>query len=272
MAEAARRARDDGGDSRPRGRGGEKLCRKMSGSGPRTTTAPGRSSSPVRTRRSRSAAPRPRASAPDERSASRSRARSTARSSHARPTGSGRRSKACASRARRRPSCPRSRRRSSLRRTSGLRRSAHRPGALHAGRDRVIRGGVTTFVEVGPGNVLSGLVNESTRRQDHSVNNVESRKRAEEALTRQDRRVLLSRGEDRARHGGLARHRPRDRQGAGARRRHGRRLVPERGGQRESLANEIGGRTVQADVSERTPRPRSSRRPATSTSSSTTPA
>jgi [acyl-carrier-protein] S-malonyltransferase len=49
----------------------------------------------------------------------------------------------------------------------------------------LIRGGATTFVEVGPGNVLSGLVRRIDRGvRTVSVNTVESLERAQEALTR----------------------------------------------------------------------------------------
>lgn len=49
----------------------------------------------------------------------------------------------------------------------------------------LMRGGVTTFVEVGPGNVLSGLVRRIDRGvRTISVNTVESLDRAQEALSR----------------------------------------------------------------------------------------
>jgi [acyl-carrier-protein] S-malonyltransferase len=47
----------------------------------------------------------------------------------------------------------------------------------------LIQDGVTTFVEVGPGNVLSGLVKRIDRGvQALSINDLESLQRAEEAL------------------------------------------------------------------------------------------
>ncbi|MBA3375677.1 MAG: ACP S-malonyltransferase, partial [Actinobacteria bacterium] len=49
----------------------------------------------------------------------------------------------------------------------------------------LIRSGATTFVEVGPGNVLSGLVRRIDRGvKTISVNTVESLDRAQEALSR----------------------------------------------------------------------------------------
>lgn len=49
----------------------------------------------------------------------------------------------------------------------------------------LVKGGVTTFVEVGPGNVLSGLVRRIDRSvKTISVNTVDSLDRAQEALTR----------------------------------------------------------------------------------------
>jgi [acyl-carrier-protein] S-malonyltransferase len=49
----------------------------------------------------------------------------------------------------------------------------------------LIRSGATTFVEVGPGSVLSGLVKRIDRGvKTISVNTVESLERAQEALTR----------------------------------------------------------------------------------------
>ncbi len=49
----------------------------------------------------------------------------------------------------------------------------------------LIRSGATTFVEVGPGNVLSGLIRRIDRGvKTISVNTVESLDRAQEALSR----------------------------------------------------------------------------------------
>jgi [acyl-carrier-protein] S-malonyltransferase len=49
----------------------------------------------------------------------------------------------------------------------------------------LIRSGATTFVEVGPGNVLSGLVRRIDRGvKTMSVNSLESLERAQEALAR----------------------------------------------------------------------------------------
>jgi [acyl-carrier-protein] S-malonyltransferase len=49
----------------------------------------------------------------------------------------------------------------------------------------LIRSGATTFVEVGPGNVLSGLVKRIDRGvKTMSVNSIESLERAQEALAR----------------------------------------------------------------------------------------
>jgi [acyl-carrier-protein] S-malonyltransferase len=49
----------------------------------------------------------------------------------------------------------------------------------------LIRSGATTFVEVGPGNVLSGLVKRIDRGvKTMSVNSLESLERAQEALAR----------------------------------------------------------------------------------------
>ena len=115
----------------------------------------------------------------------------------------------------------------------------------------LIRGGATTFVEVGPGNVLSGLVRRIDRGvKTISVNTVESLDRAQEALVGELRRVLLPRGQERARDGRLARDRPRDREGARPRRRVV--VVSYRTGneEAEALAAEIGGRAIQSDVSD----------------------
>ena len=143
------------------------------------------------------------------------------------------------------------------------RRPADRAGALHAGRARADAEGVKMFVEVGPGNVLSGLAEaDRPQRQGDLGQRPASLRSCEETLSRRravSRAVLLARRQDRARHRRLARDRPRDRARAGARRRVGRRRLPlgrRRG--RGASPQEIGGRAVQADVSdpEQAKRPR----------------
>ena len=66
------------------------------------------------------------------------------------------------------------------------RRPADRARAVHAGGDASSSArGATTFVEVGPGNVLSGLVKRIDRGvKTMSVNSLESLERAQEALAR----------------------------------------------------------------------------------------
>ena len=105
----------------------------------------------------------------------------------------------------------------------------------------LIKEGVHTFVEVGPGNVLSGLV----KRIDRSVKTVsvstpEELDKLEETLALPERRSL-ARGQDRPRHRRLARHRACDRARARARRRG--RHVGYRSGkdEAEAVARETGG-------------------------------
>ena len=91
--------------------------------------------------------------------------------------------------------------------------------------------GVKTFVEVGPSNVLSGLVKRIDRSvKAISVNNLESLKKLKEQLSFAE--FCSLEGKTRARHRRLARHRPGDRARAGAGRRGGRRRLPVGAGTR----------------------------------------
>ena len=116
----------------------------------------------------------------------------------------------------------------------------------------LMRQGVKVFVEVGPGNVLSGLV----KRIDRSVKAIPVNNLA--SLEKLGRRSALRRdgfcsleGKTALVTGGVARDRPRDR--ARARPRRAPRWcsatapAPRR---REAVAREAGGRAVQADVSD----------------------
>ena len=119
------------------------------------------------------------------------------------------------------------------------RRPAHRAGALHAvGDASSMREGVRTFVEVGPGNVLSGLVKRIDRSvHTVSINNLESLDAAARAASLAGVTFAVARRQARPRHRRVEGDRPRDRRGARARRRRGRRRLPHRrrggGGARE---------------------------------------
>ena len=135
----------------------------------------------------------------------------------------------------------------------------------------LINHGVTTFVEVGPGNVLERFTEE-----DRPQRSCVLRQRPRVAR-RGDRGTWLTtfrvpRGQARARHRRLERHRPRDRRGARARRRGGRRRLPLGQGRGRGARR---GRSAAARCRPTSRRPRtrsaSSTRRATSTCSSTTP-
>ena len=133
--------------------------------------------------------------------------------------------------------------------------------------------GVTTFVEVGPGNVLSGLL----KRIDSSVRSVLGQRpevaRRSRARRLAERRFASLEGKTRARHRRLARHRPRDRAGARARRRRRSSSATARGRTRPRSSPPRSAAARCRPTSRRpTTRRGSSRRPATSTCSSTTPA
>ena len=128
----------DGRDPRARGRGRRDASATRSRTcGPRTTTAPGRSSSRARPAPSKSAARRPSRRARGARSGCASRARSTARSSSARRSGCGRRSRSVHFKeplgAVRLDGDREARERAAL--PHAARRAAHRAGEVHAGGD-----------------------------------------------------------------------------------------------------------------------------------------
>ena len=66
---------------------------------------------------------------------------------------------------------------------SRLARSLTEPVRFTQAAGELVRGGVTTFVEIGPGNVLSGLVRRIDRSaRTISVNDLASLEKAKEAL------------------------------------------------------------------------------------------
>ena len=122
----------------------------------------------------------------------------------------------------------------------------------------MIEHGVTTFVEVGPGNVLSGLL----KRIDSSVKAI-SGQRPEVARRRHAGACLADasgsfcslEGTSGARHRRLARHRPRDRGRARACRRRGRRRLPlgRRRGRRARSARSAAAPSRPTSPRRRTP-------------------
>ena len=243
----ARWRRSSGSPTRP----SRRSARRSRTCGRRTTTARASSSSRARRRRSTRRASRRSARARAARSSCASPARSTRRSSRARPSGCARRSSACTSRKAARRSCrpsPRSVEDAQRYRELLIEQLTAPVRFTQAARE-LIDHGVTTFVEVGPGNVLGGLL----KRIDRSVRIVLGQR--PEVARRGDRSawlatVRLPRGQARARHRRLARDRPRDRGGARARRRARSSSATARARTRpRQLAAEIGGRAVQADVS-----------------------
>ena len=115
----------------------------------------------------------------------------------------------------------------------------------------LVKDGVTTFVEIGPGNVLSGLVKRIDRGvRTISVNDLASLEKLKESLAATMSFASLE-GKSRARHRRLARdRRVRSRSSsapAGAEV-----VVGYRTGREEAaaVASEIGGRAVEADVSD----------------------
>ena len=125
------------------------------------------------------------------------------------------------------------------------------PGAIHAGGDRArphgrddVRRGRSRQRALRPREAHRPQREDDVREHARQPG---ARAGSARAVTQ---RVLLARREERARHGRLARDRPRDRDRPRRRRRLGRPLVPDgrrRGG---ALAAEIGARAVQADVSD----------------------
>ena len=150
------------------------------------------------------------------------------------------------------------------------------PVALHAGGARARRGRrARRSSRSGPGNVLSGLVKRIDRSvKTISVNDLDEpgeaprrRSRCRDDVLRRSR--ARPRSSPAARAGSAVRSRSSSR-AAGATVVVGYRTGAD---EAEAVAREIGGRAVQADVSDPgVGAARSSRRPATSTSSSTTPA
>ena len=125
------------------------------------------------------------------------------------------------------------------------------PVQVHAGGARArSTQGVTTFVEVGPGNVLGGLlkrIDSSVRTL--SVNDLSRSTSADRGAWLSSSGVRVARGQARARHrrsNGIGRAIARELARAGATV-----VVGYRSGkdEAEQLAAEIGGRAVQADVS-----------------------
>ena len=148
-------------------RSSSRSARRSTTCGRRTTTARASSSSPVRPTRSTSAARRPSARAPAAPCGSRSRARSTRRSSSAPPSASARRSSSIDFKA---PtahfvSTVTAKLEDATRLRTLLVEQLTAPVKFTQSAREMIGGGVTTFVEVGPGNVLSGLL----KRIDSSV-------------------------------------------------------------------------------------------------------
>ena len=163
----------------------ETLCRKIVGVWPANYNCPGRSSSRARTARSASAAKRPSARAPSARSSSASPARSTRRSLRERRTGFAPRSRRSTSPRPRRRSCRRSPRRSrrSQRYRTLLVDQLTAPVRFTQAARALIGSGVTVFVEVGPGNVLSGLLKRIDRSvKTFSVNDLKALDEVTEAL------------------------------------------------------------------------------------------
>ena len=137
----------------------------------------------------------------------------------------------------------------------------------------LVKDGVKTFVEVGPGNVLSGLMKRIDRSvKAVSVNGLASLEKLKELRCSTGvERLLLARGEAGAGHRRVPRDRARDRAGARARRGVRRRRLPQRAPTRPRRSPPRSAAAPSRPTSRAPRRQRaSSRRRATSTSSSTT--
>ena len=134
------------------------------------------------------------------------------------------------------------------------RRPAHGAREVHAGGAASwSQGGVKTFVEVGPGNVLSGLlkrIDRGVRRRSPSTTSPASKKLGEAVWSSWPSSARLE-GKTALVTGGVAGDRPGDRRRARARGRdRRRRLSLGRRRRPRRSPSEIGGRAVQADVSD----------------------
>ena len=277
MAEAAaQQSRLDGRDPRARGRGGRDALPPILGVWPANYNCPGQivvSGENLRRRRVHRAGAGGRR-APRGQAQGLGRVPLAARRARRRPAAA-RRSRRCSSRSRRRRSCRPSRRASSRR--SGwaplLVDQLTAPVRFTQAATELMKDGVSTFVEVGPGNVLSGLVQaDRPQRQGRLGQQPRVARQAARSARRnvsfaslEGKTALVtgaSRGIGRAIAEELA-----------ARRRRGRRsaTAPARTRPRRSRASSAGAPSRPTSRTPRTPRG-SSRRRATSTSSSTTPA